>query len=131
MAESPDTLILVPNGGWDARILVVRCGPLVDVFIIVTERYVVLVDTLINVRTAAELLRIAEPYLAGRQLLAIDTHSHWDHAWGNQFYVGPGATYPAPVIGTRRCAESLILMRAGVSPARRGGILASNRALSG
>ncbi len=68
----------------------VRCGTLVDVFIIVSERYVVLVDTLINARTAAELLRIAEPHLAGRQLLALNTHSHWDHAWGNQLFAGPG-----------------------------------------
>jgi glyoxylase-like metal-dependent hydrolase (beta-lactamase superfamily II) len=105
--NATDELRVVPNAGWDRRILVVRCGNLVDVFVIVTERYVVLVDTLINPQTAAELLRIAEPHLAGRQLLAVDTHSHWDHAWGNQLFAGPGARHPAPIIATRRCAELL------------------------
>jgi glyoxylase-like metal-dependent hydrolase (beta-lactamase superfamily II) len=112
MTEHTDTITLVPNNGWDERILVVRCGTLVDVFIIVSKRYVVLVDTLINPRTAAELLRIAEPHLAGRQLLVVDTHSHWDHCWGNQLFAGPGATHPAPLIGTRRCAELIAGPRA-------------------
>jgi glyoxylase-like metal-dependent hydrolase (beta-lactamase superfamily II) len=58
-------------------------------------------------RTAADLLRIAEPHLEGRQLLVINTHAHWDHAWGNQLFAGPGAICPAPIIATRRCAELL------------------------
>ncbi|MFO7168013.1 MAG: MBL fold metallo-hydrolase [Chloroflexota bacterium] len=97
----------VPNGGWDERILVVRCGQLVDVFIIVTERYLVLVDTLVNEATAEAMLSVAAPHLAGRRLLVVNTHSHYDHAWGNQLFAGPLARHPAPVIGTRRCAELL------------------------
>src|SRR5215470_11282239 len=107
MTNQDDNVALVENQGWDPRILVARCGDLVDAFIVVTERYVVLVDTLINRRTAAELLLIAEPHLAGRQLLVVNTHSHWDHAWGNQLFAGPGAIRPAPIIATRRCAELL------------------------
>ncbi len=105
--NATDDVRLVRNAGWDNRILVVRCGDLVDVFVVVAERYVVLVDTLISRRTAAELLRIAEPHLAGRQLLVVNTHAHWDHAWGNQLFAGPGAIRPAPIIATRRCAELL------------------------
>src|SRR5262245_40704473 len=101
----PDTVRLVPNQSWDARILVCRCGTLVDTFIVVTERYVILIDTLINPPTAAALLEIAREHLAGRQLLAVNTHADWDHAWGNQAFVGPGAAHPAPIIGSRRCAE--------------------------
>ena len=103
----PDQVEVIPNAGWDPRILLARCGDLVDVFVIVAERYVVLVDTLINPRTAAELLRIAEPHLEGRQLLVVNTHAHGDHAWGNQLFAGPGARHPAPIIATRRCAELL------------------------
>ncbi len=102
-----DELILVPNEGWDDRILVANCGPLVNVFIILTQRYVVLVDTLINPVTATTLLEIARPYLPGRQLLAVNTHADWDHAWGNQVFAGSQALYPAPVIGTRLCAERI------------------------
>jgi glyoxylase-like metal-dependent hydrolase (beta-lactamase superfamily II) len=98
---------LVPNGGWDERILVVRCGTLVDVFVLLTERYLVLVDTLESEATAAALLDVARPHLAGRQLLVVNTHAHYDHAWGNQLFAGPGAPHPAPVIGTRGCAALL------------------------
>ncbi|MEO7913699.1 MAG: MBL fold metallo-hydrolase [Roseiflexaceae bacterium] len=102
-----DTVTLVPNQGWDARIQVCRCGTLVDTFIIVSERYVVLIDTLINRRTAEALLEIACLHLAGRQLLVINTHADWDHAWGNHVFAGPGALVHAPIIGSRRCAERL------------------------
>ena len=102
-----DTVSLIPNQGWDSRILVCRCGTLVDTFIVVSERYVVLIDTLINTRTAKALLEIAREYLQGRQLLAVNTHADWDHAWGNHLFDGPGAVLPAPIIGTRLCAERL------------------------
>ena len=107
MTQPDDTVTVVPNQGWDARILVCRCGTLVDTFVVVTERYVVLVDTLINTATAAALLEIARPHLAGRQLLAVNTHADWDHAWGNQIFDGPWALHPAPIVASRGCAERL------------------------
>lgn len=107
-ATPPDHVEVVPNTGWDERIIVCRCAPTVDVFIVVTQRYVVLVDTLLNPQTAAELLEIARPHLTqGRHLLAINTHDHWDHAWGNQVFDGPDALHPAPIIATRRSAARL------------------------
>src|SRR5690242_14958747 len=82
---APDDVRLVPNAGWEPRILVCRCGPLVDAFIVVTARYVVLVDTLINPRTARMQLALAREHLrAGRALLVVNTHADWDHCWGNQ-----------------------------------------------
>lgn len=102
-----DTVSLVPNQGWDARILVCHCGTLVDTFIVVSERYVVLIDTLINRRTAEALLEIAREHLPGRQLLAVNTHADWDHAWGNHVFAGPSAVLPAPIIASRVCAERL------------------------
>jgi len=103
----PDTVARVANQGWDARILVCRCGPLVDTFIVVSERYVVLIDTLINQRTAEALLEIAREHLIGRQLLVVNTHADWDHAWGNHVFAGPSPMSPAPIIASRRCAERL------------------------
>src|SRR4029079_12597453 len=102
-----DTVSLVPNQGWDARILVCRCGTLVDTFIVVSERYVVLIDTLINSHTAQALLAIAREHLAGRQLLVVNTHADWDHAWGTHVFAGPGAALPARSIASRQCAERL------------------------
>lgn len=98
---------LLPHAGWDQRIQIVRYGSLVDVCIVVTERAVILLDTLDSPAAALALLDLARPYLAGRQLLAVNTHSHYDHAWGNQVFAGPAAAFAAPVIGTRRCAELL------------------------
>lgn len=101
---------LAPNEGWDERILVVHCGKLVNSFIVVTERYVILIDTLINPQTASELLHIAGEFLIdGRQLLVVNTHADYDHCWGNQIFNGPNAIYPAPIIGSRRCAERFYL----------------------
>lgn len=99
-----DRVWVVPNDGWDERILICRCGTLVDVFIVVTTRYVVIVDTLIGPDTAEQLLAIARPYLRdGRTLLAVDTHADWDHCLGNSAFAGPAATDPAPIIATRAC----------------------------
>ncbi len=91
---------LVKNEGWDERILVLRNGELVDTFIVVTERYVVVVDTMINVETAVALLNHAQTHLTNRQLLVINTHADYDHAWGNQ-------VFNAPIISSSRCAEIL------------------------
>lgn len=103
-----DPVSLLPNGGWDERVLVARCGTTVDAHIVVTARYVVLVDTLLNLQTAGAMLAFARARLTdGRQLLVVNTHADWDHCWGNSLFAGPGATHPAPIIASRRCAERL------------------------
>ncbi|WP_420630418.1 MBL fold metallo-hydrolase [Candidatus Leptofilum sp.] len=102
-------LQLIENQGWDERILVCRNGKLVDTFIVVTDRFVVLVDTVINPQTAAQMLEYAQPHLVnGCQLLVINTHADYDHSWGNQLFVGEKpvpdgaevALHPAPIIGS-------------------------------
>ncbi|MBK8797460.1 MAG: hypothetical protein IPM07_14410 [Anaerolineales bacterium] len=56
MMAHTNNLTLLPNQGWDERILICRNDELVQVFIVVTDRYVVLVDTLINPATAQKLV---------------------------------------------------------------------------
>jgi glyoxylase-like metal-dependent hydrolase (beta-lactamase superfamily II) len=110
------TVELIPNVGWDERILVCRNGDLVDVFIIITERYVVVVDTLINAATAEKLMTFAKPHLVnGRSLLIVNTHADYDHAWGNQLFAGPSALYPAPIIAHERCAEEFVVWAADLA----------------
>lgn len=102
-----ETVERVPNQGWDERIQVYRNGTLVQVFVVVTARFVVLVDTLINPRTAQTVMDQVQPLLAGRQLLVVNTHADFDHAWGNQLFAGPDALYPAPILAHHRCAQVL------------------------
>jgi glyoxylase-like metal-dependent hydrolase (beta-lactamase superfamily II) len=98
-------ITLVENQGWDERILVCRNAPLVDTFIIITTRYVVMVDTLFNPATATQLVDFARPYLTqDRTLLVINTHADYDHSWGNQIFAGAAPAYPAPIVGSRECA---------------------------
>lgn len=96
-----NSIELIKNEGWDERILVLRNDDLVDTFILVTEKYVVVVDTMINEETAVSLRNHAQAHLSpNRQLLVINTHADYDHAWGNQ-------AFNTPIIGTTRCAEIL------------------------
>lgn len=105
MAEGQprDRVVVVANGGWDRRLLICRCAPTVDSFILVTTRYVIVIDTLLNPTTAMALIDLARPYLRdGRTPLVINTHADWDHCWGNQLFAGPRAVLPAPIIGHAR-----------------------------
>jgi glyoxylase-like metal-dependent hydrolase (beta-lactamase superfamily II) len=98
---------LVANQGWDKRILVCRCGTIVDAFVVITERYLILIDTLINPETAAAMLAIARRHKPDGQLLVINTHADWDHCWGNQLFTGANTSHSAPIIASRRCTERL------------------------
>ena len=93
--------------GLDPRIRRFRCGDEVDTFVVMTNRWVVIVDTQ---STPALARRLAEQCVGeddiGR-LLVVNTHADYDHAWGTQVFAGPAAPYPAPIIGHRLCAERL------------------------
>ena len=91
----------------DPRIRRFRCGDEVDTFVVVTERWLVIVDTH---STPALALQLAEQCVGpadAARLLVVNTHADYDHAWGNQIFSGPQAIYPAPIIGHVRCAERL------------------------
>jgi glyoxylase-like metal-dependent hydrolase (beta-lactamase superfamily II) len=94
-----DVVELRANQGWDERILVCHNPPLVDTYIVVTARYVVVVDTMINAATGQQLLALAQPHLgSGRSLLVVNSHADYDHCWGNQVFAARGV----PIIGSKR-----------------------------
>lgn len=103
-----DSLSPVENTGWDTRIQVYACGSLVQVFVIQTQRYVVIVDPLFNGETARALLGLIRPSLAGRPLLVILSHADWDHAWGSFLFTGPDAEFPSLVVGSSLTAQRLL-----------------------
>ena len=94
--------------GLDPRIRRFRCADEVDTFVVVTERWLVIVDTH---STPALALQLAEQCVGpadAARLLVVNTHADYDHAWGNQIFAGSAAPYPAPIIGHVRCAERLV-----------------------
>src|SRR5438105_754406 len=95
----------VANGGWDARVRVFRHGPVVDTCAVVTERYLLLVDSGLSPEGAGQELALLADVLPGRQLLVLNTHADWDHYWGNGFFAGPEVRAPAPILGHRLAVE--------------------------
>lgn len=89
--------------GLDPRIRRFRCGEEVDTFVVETERWLVIVDTHSTPALALQLAEQCVDPAADRQLLVVNTHADYDHAWGNQIFAGPDAAYPAPIIGHERC----------------------------
>jgi glyoxylase-like metal-dependent hydrolase (beta-lactamase superfamily II) len=88
----------VPNGGWDERVRLFRAGQEVDTCVVVTKRYLIVVDTMATPELAAAIMEIVSDALAGRQLLVINTHADYDHCWGNAIFESPGGRYPAPIL---------------------------------
>jgi glyoxylase-like metal-dependent hydrolase (beta-lactamase superfamily II) len=70
------------RGAWDTRVRVFRSSDL-DTFAVVTERFVVLVDTQMTPENCASILETLRPELQTRGLLVINSHQHDDHVWGN------------------------------------------------
>ncbi len=95
-----DSLSLVErkNTGWDKRIRSFNASDLVDLFVITTERYLIIFDTGNAPEQMQDIMNMVEPDLKERQLLVINSHQHFDHAWGNALFTNDGR-YPAPIIG--------------------------------
>ena len=108
-AEVGFPLVERPNGGWDERLRVFHGGDddMVDTYALITERSVVLVDTMHTPELAAGIYAAITPLLGGRQLLVVNTHADYDHCWGNALFEQPGGPHPAPIIGHTLTAERL------------------------
>lgn len=92
---------LVTNRGWDERVLVAQLGSLVQSFLVITRRFNVLIDTMVNEATAFQLVEIARACGPGRELLVVNTHADWDHYWGNQIF-------RCPILAHRLAAERAV-----------------------
>ncbi|MFF5333379.1 MBL fold metallo-hydrolase [Streptomyces sp. NPDC013181] len=82
--------------GVDPRIFALRVPDEVDAFVVRTERFVALIDTLATPELCEQALDLIADEAAGRPLLVVNTHADWDHVWGNAAVEGR-----APVIGHR------------------------------
>ena len=117
--EQQIRLTEVPNGGWDKRVRLFRAGQEVDTCVVVTRRYVVVVDTMATPELAAAIMQAVSDALAGRQLLVVNTHADYDHCWGNAIFESPGGRYPAPILAHSLAQERMQSDEARQSLARR------------
>src|SRR5689334_20482302 len=111
--SASDRIALIPAMSNDPRIRVFRRTFIaqgeteameVDAYAIITERYVVLGDTLLCPEDMAQVMQEIQDALAGRQLLVINSHADWDHAWGNGYFTG---AHTAPIIAHQHCRTRL------------------------
>lgn len=104
---------LVPDMSGDSRVLVFRrdfTPPIkedmlqVDAYAVITERYVILCDTLLCPEDMENIINDLASALMERQLLVVNSHSDWDHTWGNGAFVGHGEP---PIIAHALCPQGL------------------------
>lgn len=88
--------------GLDERIIILRAGDEVDAVFVRTERFNVLIDTLVT----PELCRMALDLLGDRgedrPLIVVNSHMDWDHFWGNSAVSGR-----APIIAHAAALDRL------------------------
>ena len=97
--QSTDTPFLVTNMSNDPRVRVFRriFAPNtedqmeVDAFVVITTRYVVVLDTLLCPEDMETVMHEVREELAGRELLIVNSHADWDHCWGNNYFTEENA----------------------------------------
>lgn len=58
----------------------------VDAYVVITDRYVVICDTLICPEDMEMVINQIHPMLTERELLVVNSHADWDHIWGNCYF---------------------------------------------
>lgn len=105
---------LVPGISGDGRVLVFRRsldiagefeGLEVDAYVVLTDRYVVMLDTMLCPEDAAAMMEQISGVAAGKTLLCVNSHADWDHAWGNAYFQG---SHGASIIAHEQCRTRLL-----------------------
>ncbi|HJT56789.1 MAG TPA: MBL fold metallo-hydrolase [Ktedonobacteraceae bacterium] len=108
-----DGVFFVPEMSTDARVRVFRRkfsaleefdGFEVDAYAIITDHYVVILDTMLCPDDIAIMMQSLQADLAGREILCVNSHADWDHAYGNGYFTG---THAAPIIAHEHCRTRL------------------------
>lgn len=74
------------NEGWDPRIICIKCGELVRSYLIKTERFVLVYDTLLGPKSGGFLRDHALEFADGKPLMVVNSHADWDHYFGNMMF---------------------------------------------
>ena len=108
-----EQLYAVPGMSGDERVRVFRRvfdaagefeGMEVDAYVVITDRCVVVLDTMLGPADVSVMMQAVQSELEGRAVLCVDSHADWDHAWGNAYFTG---IHAAPIIGHEHCRTRL------------------------
>jgi glyoxylase-like metal-dependent hydrolase (beta-lactamase superfamily II) len=104
---------LVPAISDDQRVRVFRRnftapgefdGMEVAAYAVITDRYIVVCDTLLCPEDMIHVMQQMRDVLPGRQVLVVNSHADWDHVWGNCYFTG---VHAAPIIAHEHCLTRL------------------------
>lgn len=101
IVEEGHSLQLLPNGGWDERIVGVQVGELVRSHVLFARDRVVVYDTLLGPLSGGWLARFVAERRGSRPVVVVISHSDWDHCWGNQ-------CFSEPLVGSHECARRML-----------------------
>lgn len=113
MAEAQE-IFAVPQMSPDPRVRVFRrtLGALegfermeVDAYLVLGERYALLLDTLLCPADVARVLSLCAPDIGNRQLLCVNSHADWDHTWGNGYFHNQPTV---PILAHDFCRQRLL-----------------------
>ena len=93
-------LSIEANIGWDPRIKVAKCGDLVRAYIIKSERFVLVYDTLLGPQSGSWLRQQALMFGSDNPILVVNSHADWDHYFGNM-------AFSDTILGTKLCADRI------------------------
>lgn len=105
---------LVPGMSGDEHVLVFRRslditgefeGLEVDAYVVLTDRSIVMLDTMLCPDDAQAIMQQVGDAAAGKTFLCVNSHADWDHAWGNAYFQGERA---APIIAHEHCRARLL-----------------------
>jgi glyoxylase-like metal-dependent hydrolase (beta-lactamase superfamily II) len=108
MTYTPDPRVIeLPNTGWDERVRLFRMPDEIDTSVITTDRYLVFIDTMTTPEQISSVIHGVKENVQDRQVLVVNTHADYDHAWGNAVFETPGGLFPAPIIAGAATAARL------------------------
>lgn len=100
---------LVPGMSGDERVHVFRRvfdiqgafeGLEVDAYVVITNRYIIVLDTMLFPSDVDAMMQQVGDAREGRTVLCVNSHADWDHAWGNAYFSGARA---APIVAHDYC----------------------------
>lgn len=70
-----------------------------NVYVIQGNNYIYIIDTYLGPDVMAEIKQYIDENYAEKTMIVINSHSHWDHVWGNSLFSS------SLIIGHKKCRE--------------------------